>query len=143
MFTARATMAAAPATTQGTAVTDNSLRSERLSAADVPRLLNGMNALLNSERLTEQQVIVTSDIPATLGTVESGWNAIAVPILLITAQLLVPVWLLLFLAVRDAARRAARRSRSPSCVGTAPGAASCSGCPSRSCCSAWRCRPGC
>jgi putative ABC transport system permease protein len=103
MFTARATMAAAPATTQGTAVTDNSLRSARLSAADVPRLLNGMSALLNSERLTEQQVIVTSDIPATLGTVESGWNAIAVPILLITAQLLVPVWLLLFLAVRDAA----------------------------------------
>ena len=62
-----------------------------------------MNALINSERLNAQQVIVTSDIPATLGAVEAGWNAIAVPVLLITAQLLVPVWLLLFLAVRDAA----------------------------------------
>jgi len=103
MFTARATMADASPVTQGTAVLDYLLRPAHLSAADVPGLLALMNALANSVRLNVQQVIVTSDLPATLGTVQSGWNAIAVPVLLITAQLLVPVWLLLFLAVRDAA----------------------------------------
>jgi putative ABC transport system permease protein len=103
MFTPRATMAGTSPATQGTAVLDYLLRPAHLSAADVPALLARMNALTNSARLNEQQVIITSDIPVTLGTVESGWNAIAVPVLLITAQLLVPVWLLLFLAVRDAA----------------------------------------
>jgi hypothetical protein len=96
-------MAGTSRVTQGTAVLDYLLRPAHLSPADVPGLLARMNALINSARLNEQQVIITSDIPATLGTVESGWNAIAVPVLLITAQLLVPVWLLLFLAVRDAA----------------------------------------
>jgi hypothetical protein len=103
MFTARATMAGTSRVTQGTAVLDYLLRPAHLSPADVPGLLARMNALINSEQLNAQQVIATSDIPATLGTVEAGWNAIAVPVLLITAQLLVPVWLLLFLAVRDAA----------------------------------------
>jgi putative ABC transport system permease protein len=103
MFTSRATMADASPVTQGTAVLDYLLRPAHLVAADVPGLLARMNALANSPRLNEQEVIVTSDIPATLGAVEAGWNAIAVPVLLITAQLLVPVWLLLFLAVRDAA----------------------------------------
>jgi hypothetical protein len=103
MFTSRATMAGTSRVTQGTAVLDYLLRPAHLSPADVPGLLAGMNALANSVRLNAQQVIVTSEIPATLGIVEAGWNAIAVPVLLITAQLLVPVWLLLFLAVRDAA----------------------------------------
>ena len=103
MFTSRATMTGTSPVTQGTGVLDYLLRPAHLSPADVPGLLAGMNALANSVRLNAQQVIVTSEIPATLGTVESGWNAIAVPVLLITAQLLVPVWLLLFLAVRDAA----------------------------------------
>src|SRR5437773_571394 len=100
---ARPTAADASPVTQGTAVLDYLLRPAHLSAADVPGLLARMNALANSVRLNVQQVIVTSDLPATLGTVQSGWNAIAVPVLLITAQLLVPVWLLLFLAGRDAA----------------------------------------
>jgi hypothetical protein len=103
MFTSRATMTGASRITQGTGVLDYLLRPAHLSAPDVPRLLARMNALTNSVRLNAQQVIVTTDIPATLGNVQSGWNAIAVPVLLITAQLLVPVWLLLFLAVRDAA----------------------------------------
>jgi putative ABC transport system permease protein len=103
MFTARATMTGASRFTQGTAVVDYRLRPGQLSASDVPGLLAGMNALTNSERLNALQVIVTTDIPAMLGTVQAGWNAIAVPVLLITVQLLVPVWLLLFLAVRDAA----------------------------------------
>jgi putative ABC transport system permease protein len=103
MFTARATMTSAPLTMQGTGTLDNLLIPAHLPASEVPRLLAAMNELMNNVRLNAQQVIITSEVPATLGTVESGWNAIAVPVLLITAQLLVPVWLLLFLAVRDAA----------------------------------------
>jgi putative ABC transport system permease protein len=103
IFTARATMTGAPPTMQGTGVIDNLLVPSHLTPDEVRRLRAAMTAVMNDVQLNAQQVIVTSEIPATLGAVESGWNAIAVPVLLITVQLLVPVWLLLFLTVRDAA----------------------------------------
>ena len=142
MFTARATMAGASRVTQGTAVLDYLLRPAHLSPADVPGLLARMNALVYSVRLNAQQVIVTSDIPVTLGTVESGWNAIAVPVLLITAQLLVPVWLLLFLAVRDAAEARGPEIALAKLRGYGPGRSIVFGLSSRPSCSWSRCRPG-
>ena len=142
MFTARATMAGTSRVTQGTAVLDYLLRPAHLSPADVPGLLARMNALINSEQLNAQQVIVTSDIPATLGAVEAGWNAIAVPVLLITAQLLVPVWLLLFLAVRDAAEARGPEIALAKLRGYGPWRSIVFGLSSRPCCFSSRCRPG-
>ncbi|HCU94207.1 MAG TPA: hypothetical protein DHU96_16375 [Actinobacteria bacterium] len=103
MFTARATMTSEPPAMQGTATVDELLVPTNVPVSQVPGLLAGMNELSTNIQLNALQVIITSDIPATLGVVQSGWDAIAVPVVLITAQLLVPVWLLLFLAVRDAA----------------------------------------
>jgi hypothetical protein len=79
MFTSRATMTGASPITQGTGVLDYLLRPAHLSAPDVPLLLARMNALTNSVRLNAQQVIVTTDIPATLGNVQSGWGCLRSP----------------------------------------------------------------
>jgi putative ABC transport system permease protein len=48
-------------------------------------------------------VTTTTSLPSTLGTVRASWRAILVPVVLITAQLLLLAWLLLFLIVADAA----------------------------------------
>jgi len=56
-----------------------------------------------NRQLTSEGDTTTTSLPATLGTVRASWQAIEVPVLLITAQLLLLAWLLLFLIVADAA----------------------------------------
>ncbi len=102
MFTPQITMSSAPPAAQGKTAVDYLLITEHLRGADVPGLLSAMNALANSQDLASQQAVVNGNIPATLGMVKSSWNALAVPVVLITAQLLVLAWLLLFLTVTDA-----------------------------------------
>jgi putative ABC transport system permease protein len=102
MFTPRATLEQGPPQQQGTAVVDDMLRGARLTGDEVPQLQAAMTAFSISPALTDHQVIVTTAIPATLDTVQSSWRSVAVPVLLITAQLLVLCLLLLFLAITDA-----------------------------------------
>jgi putative ABC transport system permease protein len=102
MFTPRATLEQGPPTQQGTAVVDDMLRGARLTGDEVPQLQSAMTSFSNSAVLTGQQVLVSTAIPATLNTVESSWRSVAVPVVLITVQLLVLCLLLLFLAVTDA-----------------------------------------
>lgn len=99
MFTPQATLAGAPVSQQGTSVIDDNLSTGRLRAADVPPLQSGMAAFAN---VPGQNIIVTTEIPATLSAVESSWRTVAVPVFLITAALLALTWLLLFMAVTDA-----------------------------------------
>src|SRR6266568_4812522 len=103
MFTAHATLAGAPPAQQGTAVIDTSLSPRHLGAADVPRLRSAMSAFGNSADLSGQSIVVTTAIPDTLSRVSAGWRTVAVPVVLITATLLMLSWLLLFLSVTDAA----------------------------------------
>jgi putative ABC transport system permease protein len=102
LFTAPATLEAAPPTQQGTAVIDASLSPARLRVADVPRLRTAMSAFSNSANFSGQSIVVTTAVPETLGRVASGWRTVAVPVVLITATLLMLSWLLLFLSVTDA-----------------------------------------
>ena len=102
MFTSRATIEQGPPDQQGTAVVDDLLNPSRITGAEVPGLKSAMTALTTSTVLGDQQVIVSTAIPATLTSIESSWRAMAVPVVLITAQLLVLCLLLLFLAVTDA-----------------------------------------
>ncbi len=102
MFTPQTTLTSAPSSVQGTAVIDHLLITPHLRGTDVPVLLAGMNTLINSSSLAAQQANVSSGIPATLTAVESSWTSLTVPVVLITAQLLVLTWLLLFLTVTDA-----------------------------------------
>ena len=103
MFTAHATLAGAPPAQQGTALIDTSLSPRHLGAADVPRLRSAMSAFGNSADLSGQSIVVTTAIPDTLSRVSAGWRTVAVPVVLITATLLMLSWLLLFLSVTDAA----------------------------------------
>ena len=61
-----------------------------------------MTAFSQDPTLADAQILVNTSIPATLSSVQSGWRSLAIPILLITLQLLALCLLLLFLAVTDA-----------------------------------------
>ena len=102
MFTARSTLEQGPAGQQGTAVVDDLLSTGRVTGAEVAQLRAAMTAFSTSQVLSDQQILVSTAIPATLQSVESSWRSVAVPVALITAQLLVLCLLLLFLAVTDA-----------------------------------------
>jgi hypothetical protein len=99
MFTPRGTLDAAPANVSGTAVIDDVVDLPALRLGDVARLQSEISGLVNSAQLTEEQVVVTSELPNTLATVRAAWSSLAVPVLLITVQLLGLTWLLLFLVV--------------------------------------------
>jgi putative ABC transport system permease protein len=103
MFTPEATIDNGPADTQGNDVVDMSLIPGHLRGADVPGLAAAMNEMLLDPVLTESGATLESEIPATLSVVRASWRTVAVPIVLITAQLLILAWLLLFLIVTDAA----------------------------------------
>ncbi|MBV9792939.1 MAG: ABC transporter permease [Actinobacteria bacterium] len=102
MFTALATIQSGPASAQGTATVDEVLRSDRVTGGDVGQLGTAINAFSQDPVLANAQILVSTAIPATLTSVQSGWTALAIPILLITLQLLALCLLLLFLAVTDA-----------------------------------------
>ena len=102
MFTARSTLERGAAGQQGTAVVDDLLSTGRVTGAEVAQLRAAMTAFSTSQVLSDQQILVSTAIPATLAGVESSWRSVAVPVALITAQLLVLCLLLLFLAVTDA-----------------------------------------
>jgi putative ABC transport system permease protein len=102
MFATRSTLEQSPAAWQGMAVVDEMLNSGRITGDEVAPLSAAMTAFTDSQVLSDQQVLVSTTIPATVQTVESSRNSVAVPVVLITAQLLVLCLLLLFLAVTEA-----------------------------------------
>ncbi len=103
MFTPLATLAAVPGTVQGTDYADFALLPAHLTGPDVARVQTAVTGLTLNRELTDQGATTTTTLPATLGTVRASWRAIEVPVVLITAQLLLLAWLLLFLIVADAA----------------------------------------
>jgi hypothetical protein len=102
MFTARSTLEQGPSDQQGTAIVDDMLNPRQIAGVEVPHLRAAMTAFSISQVLLDQQVIVSTAIPATLAAVQSGWRSVAVPVVLITIQVLFLCLLLLFLAVTDA-----------------------------------------
>ncbi len=101
-FTPRVTLEQASPQQQGTAVVDDLLNESRLTGSEVAQLASAMTAFSTSAALQQQQVLVTTGIPATLQAVQSSWRAVEIPVVLITAQLLAACLLLLFLTVTDA-----------------------------------------
>ncbi len=103
MFTPPATMDVAPGDLQGTDYVDFSLIPGHLTGPDVARVRAAVTGLTLNQQLTGQGATTTTLLPSTLGTIQASWRAIEVPVVLITAQLLLLAWLLLFLIVADAA----------------------------------------
>ena len=103
MFTPLSTLGAVPGTVQGTDYADFSLLPGHLTGGDVAHVRTAVTGMTLNRQLTAEGATTTTSLPATLGTVRASWRAIEVPVVLITAQLLLLAWLLLFLIVADAA----------------------------------------
>ena len=103
MFTPLDTLGVVPGTLQGTDYADLSLIPAHLTGPDVALVETAVTGLTLNQTLTAEGATTTTSLPATLATVRASWRAIEVPVVLITAQLLLLAWLLLFLIVADAA----------------------------------------
>jgi putative ABC transport system permease protein len=101
-FTPRATIDNGSASQQGTVVIDQMVNTNAVTIASVGALRTAATNLTLDPVLGNGQIIVSSALPGTLGQVESAWHSVAVPVALITAQLLALCLLLLFTAVTEA-----------------------------------------
>jgi hypothetical protein len=103
MFTPAATFAGAPDSAQGNATVLDVLASARVRPGDLPTLKAAANELLTDPSLQELNASPTSSIPQMVDQIQVGWQTLDVPVFLITCQLLLLTWLLLFLIVTEAA----------------------------------------
>ena len=100
-FTTRQTMAALPSTTQGTDTVDFVLHIPAVTPANIDQLSTTAQSLVNNEALTIEQASLQSGIPFIVTAIHASWNTLSTPILVITGELLILAWLLLFLLVLD------------------------------------------
>ena len=103
MFTSRATLSAAPGSTQVTTVISAVLDDPRVRPGDASMLAHRVTNLVNDQQINALNAVATSEIPATMATVKLAWSALSVPVLIVTIQMLGLAWLLLFLLVTEAA----------------------------------------
>jgi hypothetical protein len=103
MFTPAATFDNAPPSEQGNATVLDVLASARVRPGDLPTLKAAANELLTDPSLQELNASPTSSIPQMVDQIQVGWQTLDVPVFLITCQLLLLTWLLLFLIVTEAA----------------------------------------
>lgn len=103
MFTPAATFAGAPDSEQGNATVLDVLAPGSVRPEDLPGLKAAVNNLFVDPTLQEMNAVATSSIPQLIDQIRAGWQTLDVPVFLITGQLLLLTWLLLFLIVTDAA----------------------------------------
>jgi putative ABC transport system permease protein len=101
-FTVQSTLTNGPAGMQGTDTVDLMLQVPGVTAHDVDPLATTVQSLIDSQSLSEQQASVQSSIPAAVQTIHDSWTTLSTPVLVVTGELLVLTWLLLFLVVVDA-----------------------------------------
>jgi putative ABC transport system permease protein len=102
VFATEATLLRAPNAVQGTLVVDDSLKVDRVLPADNSELTEHMSALLQDVSFQTEGVIVSSTIPATMSQVRSAWSTLAVPVVVVTLELLALAVLLLWILITDA-----------------------------------------
>ena len=103
MFTSAATFAGAPDSAQGNATVLDVLAPGSVRPEDLPGLKATVNDLLADPTLQGMGAVATSSIPQMTDQIGAGWRLLDVPVFLITCQLLLLTWLLLFLIVTEAA----------------------------------------
>ncbi|MBN9618366.1 MAG: hypothetical protein J0H43_01310, partial [Actinobacteria bacterium] len=102
MFTVRATVDDAAGHPQGSVVVDQPIATGTVRGGDLGTLTQLANALTADQDLSAQQASITTQVQAIVSTIHESWRSLSVPVVLISIQLLVLVWLLMFLVVRDA-----------------------------------------
>ncbi len=101
MFTPVSTLYGQGAMAQGTVAFDDALAPARVVTSDVPILLNALTGLSSDSVLADEFIPVSTAIPATMASVEGTWHDVAIPIALITGEILALCLLLLFTAVTE------------------------------------------
>ena len=100
-FAARSTLDEAESDVQGTVVIDDQLIAANVSTANVGQLATELVGFANDSSFTADNIDVTTDIPGTLQSAQAAWHSVAVPVALITAELLALCLLMLFTAVTE------------------------------------------
>jgi putative ABC transport system permease protein len=103
LFTPAATFAALPPSVQGQAAAWWVLKPQGVQARDLATLTAATQAFLTDSSLAGANVATSSTIPQLAARAQGDWSALDVPVLLVTIQLLLLAWLLLFLIATDAA----------------------------------------
>lgn len=102
LFTPRETIERLGHDAQGSVVVSRVLALPRVLPGDVDLLSAMATKLPDNPALLQTQTSVTTGIPSTVESVHASWSALAVPVVVVTAELLVLTWLLLYLVVTDA-----------------------------------------
>jgi putative ABC transport system permease protein len=99
IFTPEATIDAAAPGTAGTLFLDQFVRPGGLTPGEVSDLTTAAAAVSDDFGLAQAGDIVITNIAGTVALVRSSWSALAVAVVVVTAELLLFLWLLLFLVV--------------------------------------------
>ncbi len=102
LFTSASTVAGGQNQPQGTVSIDRLLRSDTVRPVDLQRLVAGVVELQQRFEGTSGDLQVVSGLPVLQQDITASWKALRISILLVTLQLLVLVWLVLFTVVGDA-----------------------------------------
>jgi putative ABC transport system permease protein len=100
MFTVRDTIEQLGGNPQGTVVIARIVDIPRVTPGDIDALA-GLDAALNTAP-SLRNVSVATGLSATAENVHESWSALSIPVILVTAELLVLTWLLMYLVVTDA-----------------------------------------
>lgn len=103
LFTPAATFAAAGPAAQGEASAFYQLAPAGVRAGDLPALTAGVSQVLTDPRLQLMNASVTSSIPQVISQVTASWQTLDVPVFLVSCEIVLLGWLLLFLIATDAA----------------------------------------
>jgi hypothetical protein len=103
LFTPAATFAGAPVSDQGNASVVDVITPGGVRQGDLGALRAAVNELLTDPAFGQTGASPTSSIPQLADRIEASWQLLDVPVFLITCQLMLLTWLLLFLIVTEAA----------------------------------------
>lgn len=102
MFTPRATIQASAAGTQGVVVIDMLIDNDTVQGADLDVIANATTAMTQNPALQDYGASLESGLPGLVSGIHTSWRTLAITEFLVAVQLLMLVWLLMFLVVQDA-----------------------------------------
>jgi putative ABC transport system permease protein len=102
VFTPAGTLAALPPDTQAAAYEDLPLRMEGIKSSDVATINKLVRNLLVAPVASIDQLSLQSTVPETVTEIRADWRSLSVPVTIVTLELLVLIWILLFVVVADA-----------------------------------------
>jgi len=103
MFTPAATFLDQDLALQGQALVVDEVAADGVRPADVGTLSSAVTELLTDPSLEGANASMGSNIPQLVSQITAAWQTLDVPVFLITVQVLLLAWLLLFLIATDAA----------------------------------------